>query len=105
MPTYTYEFGGREIDMGDHGLEIVDTESFEYEPSNKEIEDALKDIVGDDYDVDNLEDFIEANFDELCDEYEDYLKDHFEDAALEEYKDSVDYRRNPDAYYGVSRND
>lgn len=106
MPTYSYEFGGKQVDCGDYGYEIVDTDTFDYEPSYSEVVEALEDVVKHDYGNQGcIEDFVEANFDQLCDEYEDYLKDYFEDQAREEYEDSQLLSKNPDAYYGVSRND
>ena len=89
--------------------EGFNTDSFEYEPDRGDVEEALKEVVKNDYDVpagdDELEDFIEMNYEQLFNEYKDYLKNHFEDLAKEEYEDHKAYQKNPDAYYGVSRND
>ena len=108
-----YEFGGNEVDTGDYGLEILETESFEYEAERTDVVEALKKVVPHDYTVpkenkdteEDLEDFIDAHYDQLIDDYEDYLEDYFKTEAREAYEDQKAYTKNPNAYYGVSRND
>ena len=110
MPKYIYEFGGHMEDHGLHGMEHVGTESYEYEVERSDVIEALKELVQNDYTVpkeykEDIEPFIETHFDQLVEDYDDYLKDHFEHEARQQYEYDVELSKNPDAYYGVSRND
>ena len=107
MSPLTYEFGGKTY-IGDERGEVYDTDTFEYEPDRREVEQLLKPIVAHDYDIHDEEDqeaFIEQHYDQLLEENEDELRSHFEDEAREEYEDQKALDKDPYSYYGVSRNE
>ena len=54
----------------------------------------------------SLIDFLDTKSeDEIADYFGDELRDFYEEDALEEYRDSMEYARDPYAYYGVCRED
>ena len=82
---FNYEFGGHDEDHGPYGIEHVGSEWYTYEASDSDIEKLLIKYVKHDYGYWNAEDFVQANFDTLCDEYYDALHDDLESKAKEEY--------------------
>lgn len=82
-----------------------ETETFEYEVERKDIEKQLQILVKEDYDDVDIDDFIERHFEELCNDYEEEIKNHFYDEAYEEYKEEKEFQKDPNKFYGVSRND
>lgn len=51
------------------------------------------------------DDIILEKSQEIADYFGDELRDFYEEDAMEEFRDSMDYARDPYAYYGVSRED
>lgn len=94
------------FDISEH-----DCEEYEYEVEETyRLNSVLKTYIKQDY-PEMTEDDIESlmdNEDErkrFLEEFELELKDHFEEAAREEYEEHKAFKKNPDAFYGVSRKD
>lgn len=68
-------------------------EEYDYDVDDGLVSDALADKVDSDspdafYDRDELDTYVEDNFDELCERHMDYLREYFREAAEKEMNEN-----------------
>lgn len=80
-----------------------DEDVFYYDVESQKLTDKLVELYKEDCAVEpnDIEEEVLENFDMLFKQFEDELKDAFYDEAYEEYKDMLEYQKNPSRYFGV----
>lgn len=81
------EFEGNAFDSSYWYPKEVKTDWY-YEADDEDVSDLLYDIIIDlpenNLELDELKEYIEDNFDDLCEKYMDKIKEHFKEYAIED---------------------